>query len=163
MKRTLCALVVILAVGCGNLSGVLDTLGLAPTGVTLRMVNETSFRVEPNVYVSSVGDLFFDVVTEEFLTLKINLQDFSDLSPGEVVTRKYDCDRIEAVMASDAELKSGLGLSPDDDTEVFVAGDDFECGDTITIRYTGGLADFNARINAASFDPLVLIDLLVGS
>lgn len=162
MRSTLCALIIVLVAGCGNLSGILDALGLDPNSVTLRLVNETAFPVEPSVYVSSVGDLWFDAITEEFLAFGINLQNIAELNPGEVVTRRYDCDEIKAVMASDAELKTGLGLSPDDDTEVFTEGDDFECGDTITIRYSGGVANFNAQISAASFDPLVFFDLLGG-
>ena len=162
MKRELLALIIVVPAGCGNLSGVLDTLGLSATNVTLRLVNETAFRVEPNVFVSgAVGDLFFDELTEELLTLQINRQDFGELSAGEVITRRFDCNTIEAVMASDAELKTGIGLSPDDDTAVFTQGDDFDCGDTITILFTGSLGSFNAQISAAPFDPLALIDLLV--
>ena len=161
MKRMVGALaLVVLAAGCGNLSAVLSIFGFSPNEVTLRLVNETAFRVEPNVYVSVIEGFGFDALTEELLALDINLEDFGELGPGAELTRTYDCDDIGAVMASDAELKTGLGLSPDADTDVFVIEEDFECGDTITIRYTGGMIGFSASISAAPFDLSFLGDLL---
>lgn len=144
--------------GCGNLGGVLDALGISSDTVTLKLVNETAFRVEPEVFVTDT-DLGLDLITEELVTLGINRLDVDDLSPGDSVTRTFDCDEIEAVMASDAELKTGLGISPDADSDLFVQGEQFECGDTVTVRYTGGVGDFSARINAQRFDALGLLQL----
>lgn len=161
MKRMVGALALVtLAAGCGNLSAVLNIFGFSPNEVTLRLVNETAFRVKPNVFVSGIEGFGFDALTEELLALDINLEDFDELEPGQVVTRTYDCDDIGAVMASDAELKTGLGLSPEADTEVFVAEEDFECGDTITIRYAGGAFGFSASISAAPFDLSFLAHLV---
>jgi len=160
MKRAMIGLMVLVCAGCGSLSGVLGVLGLSPRKVTLRLVNNTATRVQPNVYVSPSGDLLLDRVTEELLTLRINLQSFSDLGPGEAATRSYDCDGIKAVMAKNAELKIGLGLSPKEDSAIFTDGRDFRCGDTVTITYSGGVGTFRARISTSSFDPQVLIDLL---
>ncbi len=160
MKRAMMGLMVLGCASCGNLSGVLNGLGLSPNSVTLRLVNETTSRVKPSVYVSKAGDLFFDRLTEELLTLQINLQDFGDLDPGEVASRSYDCNDIEAVMAKDAELKTGLGISPNDDSNIFIDGEDFRCGDTVTITYSGGIGSFRVNIAASSFDPQVLLDLL---
>ncbi len=160
MKRIVSAAALVsLAAGCGNLSAVLDLLGFSPNEVTLRLINETSSTVEPNVYVSAFEGIGIDAVTEELLALDINLESFEDLEPGQTVTRRYDCDDFAAVMASDAELKTGLGLSPDADTEVFVVEEDFQCGDTITIRYLGSAFGFNASISATPFDPSSLLDL----
>lgn len=154
MKRALCGMMLVLA-GCGNLSGILSGLGGSPNSVTLRLVNETAFPVDPGVFVGDVvGDLLIGALTEEVLTLDANRQSFSDLNPGEEVSRSYNCDDFKAVMAKNAELNTGIGISPDADSDLFVAGDDFDCGDTVTIRYTGGLAGFDASITSTAFSPL---------
>jgi len=158
MKRISFAVALVFAAGCGNLSGILSILGLSPTSVTVRVFNQAGFDVEPNIYVSSVDGLVFDAVTEEFLKLDGNKQDFPRLAPGELASETYDCDDIGAVMAADAELKTGLGFSPDEDTEVFVMDEDFECGQTITIIFTGGATDFDASISAAAIGLLLVAD-----
>ena len=147
-------------IGCGNLSGVLGALGLTPNSVTLRVINETAFDVEPNVYVSVFEGLIIDAVTEELLKLDVNDQGFGPLEPGSSVSRTYDCDDIGAVMAADAELKTGLGFSPEDDTDVFVMDDDFDCGDIVVIRFTGSANSFTAGISAAAIDPISLLNAL---
>lgn len=166
MKKTLLGLFGLIVVGlwgCGNFSNVIGALGLNPTSITLRLVNETSFRVEPSVFVSAaVGDLFFEGLTEGALALDINRQGFSDLDSGQIVSQPYDCDDIKAVMAKDAELITGIGISPDEDSAVFIEDDDFECGDTITIRYSGGLANFDVTISASRGDPFLILDVLTG-
>ncbi|NOT00770.1 MAG: hypothetical protein HOP29_09100 [Phycisphaerales bacterium] len=145
--------------GCGNLGTVLDALGVSSDTVTLKLVNETPFRVEPEVFVTDT-DLGLEFVTEELVTLGVNRLAVEDLAPGVSVTRTFDCDDIEALMASEAELKTGLGISPDADSDLFVQGEQFECGDTVTLRYTGGVGDFSARINAQRFDALGLLQLV---
>ena len=99
MKRMVGALaLVMLAAGCGNLSAVLNIFGFSPNEVTLRLVNETAFRVDPNVYVSAIEGFGFDALTEELLALDINLEDFGELGPGAELTRTYDCDDIGAAL-----------------------------------------------------------------
>ncbi len=151
-------------VGCGNTGSILDILGISSNTVTVRLENDTPFLVEPNVYVSSVASSvsLFDEITEEIVTIGINKQNFDDLGSGGVTSRRYDCDEIKAIMASDAEMKTGVGLSPDADSALFIEGDDFRCGDTITIRYAGSLGSFNASISAASFDILGILTSLGG-
>lgn len=161
-RRALCGMMLVLA-GCGNLSGVLGRLGGTPSTITLRLVNETAFAVAPGVFVGDVaGNLLIPALTEEVLTLEINAQSFGDLSPGEEVTRAYDCDTFKAVMAKDAELNTGIGISPDADSDVFVVDEQFNCGDTVTIRYSGGLTRFEASISVSAFDPLGFLSIFAG-
>ncbi len=150
--------------GCGNTSGVLNALGVIPKEVTLKLVNETQFEVKPSVYVSAVRieDLGFTNLGENLVGIGINRQFLPNIQPGSTLDRRYDCDLFRAVMAKDAELITGIGFSPDDDTIVLFDGDDFECGDTVIIRYSGGLGSFDARISAAPFLSTALIGALSG-
>ena len=158
----MCGMTLVLA-GCGNLSEVLSRLGADPSTITLRLVNETTFAVDPGVFVGElVGDLLIGALTEEVLTLDANAQNFADLGAGQEVTRNYDCDDFQAVMAKDAELNTGIGVSPDADSDLFVVEENFQCGDTVTIRYTGGLTGFQATISAAPFDPFDFLSVLAG-
>ena len=157
--------------GCGNLSQLLENfdtgaLGdiLNPTTVNLRLVNDTDFQVDPEVFVSSTSFLaegfVLPVVSEELLTTGINRQSFDKLGSGETVSSSYDCDDIQAVMAKDAELQTGLLLSPEADSELFRMDQEFECGDTVTIQYAGGLSGFDVRISRSGLPDLS--DLLAG-
>lgn len=138
-------------------------MGGTPSTITLRLVNDTAFPVSPEVFVGDVvGDLFISALTEEVLTLDANRQSFGDLVPGEELTRSYDCDDFKAVMAKDAELNTGIGISPDADSDLFVVDEHFDCGDTVTIRYSGGLAGFDASISALAFDPFDFLSAFVG-
>ena len=161
MRRALCGMMLVFA-GCGNLSGVLGRLGGTPSTITLRLVNETAFPVAPGVFVGDVGDLLIPALTEEVLTLDENEQSFADLNPGKEVTRTYDCATFKAVMAKDAELNTGFGISPDADSDVFVVDEHFECGDTVTIRYSGGLTRLEASISVSASDPLDFLSVFVG-
>lgn len=171
MMRKLLALVpALFVIGCGNVGLLTNLLGRPSNQVTLRLVNETAFNVKPEVFVSPIGGFggddvlggLLDSVTEELLAIGINREDFDELRPGQSVTRTFDCNDIEAVMASDAELKSGLGISPEDSTEVFLMDRDFVCGETVIITYSGGLSGFSARIAAVPFDLGGLLTLLGG-
>lgn len=148
MKRMILSLLVLVGFGCDNFSIIVDGVNLNPSTVTLVLVNETEFPVTPSVFVSDLGDLIFDALTETVLTASENEQNFGDLDPQETVRRSYDCDDFEAVMAEDAEIRIAPGNSPEDSTQMFVEDRDFECGDTVTITYSGGQTDFNARISA---------------
>lgn len=153
----------VLVTGCGNLSAVLNAVVPGRNTITLRLVNETSFAVKPSVYVSSVqSELLFESITEEALTIGANLQDFDDLAPRAELTQEFECDEFGAVMAKGAELRTGVGLSPDSDSAVFVEGRDFECGDTVTVLYGGGLTNFSARISSAPFDAGGVLGALIG-
>ncbi len=157
---------VVFGVGCGNLAGVVGVvgaLGLGSDKITLRLVNNTTDAVEPSVFVSSViGDLLIDALTEEVVTLSINRQDFSDLAVGEARTVRYDCDDFKAMMVDNAELKSAL-VQPDADSDLLIEDRDFDCGDFITIRYSGGVTSFRVSVTAEPFDTSGLIDVLLGS
>jgi hypothetical protein len=162
-SKVVCLVAVVAMSGCGRVPGVLSALGVRPKTITLRLINETAFAVDPGIYVSSVdviGDLIFDGITESLLTVGINRQDFGDLQPGEIVTRTYDCDQFDVVMAKNAEIRTGVGFSPGDDSDLFIDGEDFGCGDTVTVRYVGGVTGFRAGISAAAFDPLQIIGVL---
>lgn len=151
--------------GCGNLSGILSAVGVGSNTVTLRLVNDTAFRVEPGVYVSGeivLDELGISSLTEDILGFGINRQGFGDLSAGASTSRTYDCRDAQVVMVQDAELKTGFGFSPDADSELFREGRDYRCGDTLTVRYTGDIGGFNARITSASFDALAIVDALAG-
>lgn len=162
MKRALLVISICLTTGCGNFGLVLDALQLSPTKVTVRLINETAFEVNPAVFVTPVGDLLIDALTEAVVTANINEQTvFGTLAPGEDISRDYDCDDIQAFMVKDAELQSGIGISPEADSDLFLVDEDFECGDVITVRYTGGLTGFRVQATASRFDAMALIDALV--
>jgi hypothetical protein len=147
------AVAVMVVAGCDALNGLNITIDLGdgslfiPRVVTLRVVNDAEFPVDTNVFVSEDDEFIFGL-DETLLTLDTNLQNFGRLPAGETLDRAYDCDRIGSVMAADAELRTGMGISPNADTRIFLQGDDFVCGDTITIRFTGTIGSFGATISA---------------
>ncbi len=147
MRKLTCCMLVVTAAGCDGLQISLD-LGsiLSRTMITLRLVNTTESTVTPSVFVSDTENLIFEGLTESFLTLDANAQNFPDLLPGEARERRYDCDDFRAVMAEDAVLRSSLGLSQKDSTQILIEDDDFSCGDAVVITYSGGLLDFDANI-----------------
>ena len=76
-----------------------------------------------------------------------NEQRFGEIFAGEVFEIDYDCDDFKAVMAEDAELLADSGVEPEDSTSLLVDDEDFECGDTVVITYSGDILDFDARIS----------------
>ncbi len=150
MKHIIVVFLAIGSAGCDNLRGILGQLSIGPSTITLELVNETDLPVDPAVFVSDLSDVIIEGLTDFVLTLDGNEQNFGDLVPGETVTRVYDCDDFKAVQASDAELITGIGISPDDDSALFVDEEDFRCGDTLRITYSGSITNFDARIRVIS-------------
>lgn len=147
MWKKLLGVVVIGLGGCSTLNTLIDSGLLTPRSVTLRLVNETEFAVQPSVFVSNLDNFIIEGLTESLLTLGTNAQNFADLPPGEVRTRDFACDDFKAVIDQDATLKTGMGNEPNDSTRILIDGTDFNCGDTVVITYSGGLLNFDARIS----------------
>ncbi len=150
MRRILLGLAVIAGTGCDNLSFIVDGVTFNPQTVTLLLVNQTEFPVKPSVFVSDLNDIIFEGLTESFLTTSDNEQDFPNVDPGATVSYIYDCDDFKAVMAQEAELLVAPGISPENDTHIFIDDTDFDCGDTVTITFSGDAASFDARIRATA-------------
>lgn len=149
MNRTMWIALLFVLPACDSVSITLDLGRLQPNVVTLRLVNNADLPVDPGVYISDLENVIIPGITESLLTLDGNLQNFPLLAAGGVEEYVYDCDDFKAVTVEDAELVTGIPISPDDSTSILIDGDDFECGDTVQITYSGNLLGFDARISAA--------------
>lgn len=166
MRTGLFRLLVLAAVGAAGCGGITITIdpdfvptfdpdsvfsidpGFVPFPVmTLVLVNETEFPVNPSVFVSDIDHFIIEGLTESLLTVSENEQRFGEIFAGEVLEFEYDCDDFKAVKAEDAELLAGFGIEPEDSTGLLVDDEDFDCGDTVVITYSGGVLGFDARIS----------------
>lgn len=123
----LAAVILLLAplAGCGSL---LQLLNL--NRVTVRLVNDTDFPLTVELYVGDDQNTLESVLTStgERITLTI--------SARQTGTFDRDCDALQAIVISDADLSYILGVGPSQSTRVYRDGSDFNCGDTLTFTFT---------------------------
>lgn len=112
--------------GCDVLRGIIDTT----TRTTVRLVNNTSFPVEVELWYSDTQEAPRDIITS--LGEKVTLT----IAAGEVSSFSRDCDELQAVVIEDADLRIIGGIGPETDSDVLRDGDDFGCADTITFTFT---------------------------
>jgi len=133
----------VLAAMCPVVSGcdALEELFGSDT-VTVRLVNDGSFDVEVEIYISDQQD-----IPEAVLTLLGTKLDYT-VEAGGTVTFTRSCDELQAIVVSDADLLAVGGLRPDTSWEVLRDGDDFSCGETIVFTFDHSivLIDFDVVV-----------------
>ncbi|GJM25194.1 MAG: hypothetical protein DHS20C16_16090 [Phycisphaerae bacterium] len=123
--------------GCGAVGFLGNILG--SNRVTVRLVNNSDdFDVDVQVRYGDENLETKDLI--KVLGEEVN----RSLSPGEQAEFTRDCDELESIFIDEAELQAPL-ISPKEDTDVIVDGDNFSCGDTIvyTFSHSDILIDFD--------------------
>jgi hypothetical protein len=129
MKRcvalTAALLVLSPLVGCDSLTNLLN-----PTQVTVRLVNNTDFTVTVQLRLS--GD---QNVLESLLTT-LGEESSVTLTAGQSSTIVRSCDDLQAIMVERADVNYIIGIGPNQQSDVYRDGTDFDCGDTIVFTFT---------------------------
>ena len=123
--------------GCG-VAGQLASI-LTDDTTTVRLVNNSDFPVEVNIYIDDNQDIPEELIDEDGTFIQYTIP------AGETQTFSRDCDDLQAIIIDDADLMVvNAEIGPEDRTDVFRDGDDFNCGDTLvfTFDHSDILIDF---------------------
>ncbi len=131
MTRTLLAAGIVgslLVAGCGPLS---NLLGGSLT--TVRLVNDGSYPITVELYIHDDQNVLESLITSvgERITVTV------EAGESETITR--DCDDLQAIIITDADLNVLGSIGPETDTGVYRDGSDFNCGDTLVFTFTHSL------------------------
>lgn len=103
-----------------------------PSIVTLELVNDTDFFVDPFIYVHPDENVPVSVlISDENLVLL----DPPELEPGEIVELDFFCEDIGAVITDRPLLLDGDLAFESSNSPLLRWGDDFLCGDLVTFFY----------------------------
>lgn len=127
----------ILGAGCEAGFNVLDG-GV----VTVQVVNDTDFEVDPSMVTTDDPDGFGLFNPGDGLATGL-------LAPGDVLEFTFDCDRLAAIRSDAAELLDDngdpiIGAQP---TSAIERGAEFECGDVIRFRFVGDERSFGILVS----------------
>lgn len=129
MPKTRLTLTLILApvivAGCG----LLDLIGPLDRTTTVRLVNDTPFPVDVQLFYHDVQEAPRLLITTDGTELN------EQVAAGDTFSLTRNCDDLQAVLIDDADLRIIGGIGPEDDTDVLRDGDDFGCGDIITFTF----------------------------
>lgn len=128
MTRRMMAAAVVVA--CGAIAGCDTLLGiLQGNTVTVELVNSGSFPVSVVLYVGENQNAFEGVLIG--LGEKIELT----VSAGQTQSFTRDCDDLQAIVLSNADLQIIGEIGPEVSTRVYRDGSDFNCGDTLVFTF----------------------------
>jgi len=127
--RTFCGLAIIalvlpLAGGCDAVSSLIGA-----TSVTVELVNNGDYPVDATMFYYDDQDVIEELLTEIGDEVK------RSVAAGETTSFSRDCDKFQAFMLEDADLRVLGDLGPEASTDVFRDGDEFNCGDTIVLTF----------------------------
>lgn len=117
---------------CGDFGIVL------PGQVTITLDNRGDYDVDVTLYYDNDEDIPLFLLTRSGTRVEFQVDD------DDTVTFFRDCDRVGAIVVSDARLRVLSGVGPRASSDVLRQGDDFECGDRIifTFDHSDALLDF---------------------
>ena len=122
-------------VGCEALVGL-----ISPNSVTVRLVNTTLFPVEAKIRFSDQEDVGLILPTE--------WEEVEEtIAPGASWSFTERCEDLQAITIADADLRLIGGIGPEDDTRVYLDGEDFDCGDVIVFTFTYENLDFDIDVD----------------
>lgn len=130
---------------CGLLAGSGCDTGLNVLGggvVTVQVVNDTEFEVDPAIVTTDDPDGFGLFNPGDGLATGL-------LAPGDVLEFTFDCDRLAAIRSDAAELLDDngdplIGAQP---TRAVERGAEFECGDVVRFRFVGDARSFGILVS----------------
>jgi len=116
---------------------------LLPQTVRVELVNTGDFPIDYEIRISDQQDI------PEFLLTDAGDEIEGTIEAGATQSIVRDCDDLQALILVDADLRVAIGVSPDADTGVLRDGDEFGCGDQITLTFTHSdvLLDFDVSVS----------------
>ena len=117
---------------------------LTPTRtVTVNLINHSDFAVDVDLFISDEQDIPEDLLVS--LGEKIEFT----IPAGQTRSFSRECDELQALIVSDADLMVIGQVGPSTDTNVLRDGTQFNCDDTIdlTFDHTPLLVDFAITVN----------------
>ncbi len=139
----LVGLAVVLALNAGGCAG-LEGLGRLIPGfntVTVEVVNDTGFAVDPNIRFDDDAGFFAGLLPADTL-------DTGLIPPGEARSYTFDCDELGLIVSDEAEQVIPLfGTYTADKTANIERGEEFDCGDVIRFRFVGDGVDFGVIVS----------------
>lgn len=135
--------------GCANLGEALSLLDqfLPERTITVQVINETSFWVDPHIR--------FDDDDGDFDAFIAGVFGGSDdlatglVAPDELVEFQFACDELGLIFADEAEQLGILNLviAEVDETDVLQREEEFDCGDLIRFRFVGDYGSFGVIVS----------------
>ena len=123
--------------GCNSV-----TTLLSGNVVTVEVVNDTPFDVDPRLVTSEESGFFGGLFGND-----------SDLAtgivaPGDAISLDLDCDSFATIFCDAAEQLDGNDLvGAVQPTKRFEIDQDFECGDVIRFRFVGSESSFGVQVS----------------
>ncbi|MBW7904062.1 MAG: hypothetical protein LC135_14020 [Phycisphaerae bacterium] len=102
---------------------------LDPAETTIRLVNNSDFPVRVLMYVGDDQNALRDVLTATGERFEL------ELAVGQTRTITRRCERLQAVVIDNADLRVIGGIGPEADTGVLRDGTDFNCRDAIVFTF----------------------------
>lgn len=152
MRRLLPAIATVacLAGGCSRFDlGALERLVPGGNTVTVQLLNDTSFAVDPFIRFDDDSGPLAQLFPAEQLTTGL-------LQPGDLLEFSFDCDKLGLILSDGAQQLDLFGrvLAQADDSGVLKRADEYDCGDLVRFRFLGDFETFGvvASVNGAVVD-----------
>lgn len=136
----LCVVTMATATGCASF---LEALLQSTVQTTVRIVNNTSYEVDPNIRYSDDNELGDLLITSELAAGRI--------AAGDISTFTFGCDELGTVFSDDPEQFNLVGSVEADDSPIMRKDSEFQCGDTIEFEFRGDFGSFEliTRVNGS--------------
>lgn len=133
----LMTLAAIVAGGCPEIGALIPGFNT----VTVEVVNDTSFSVDPNIRYDNDPGLLAGLFPAD--TLNTGL-----IGAGATMTFTFDCDSVGTIFSDEAEQVTLLfGDYVADATDRLEREKEFDCGDVIRLRFVGDALDFGVIVS----------------
>lgn len=138
----------ILALGCDS---------LAPSNVTVDLVNSGSFDVDAKIFIAKDQEL------PEFLLTTVGEELDYTIPAGQTVSFVRDCSELQAIIVDEADLRVlGGVISHGTKSDMLRDGTDFGCGDHIRFTFSHSLLGTGFRVTPTVEQNSVASDIGAG-
>lgn len=137
LLNTLLAAAGLVSGGCPDLSAFVPGMNT----VTVEIVNDTEFAVDPNIKFDNDSGFFASLVPADSL-------DTGLIEAGEIATYEFDCDELGLIRSQDPEQVTVLfGDYVGDSSDTLEREKEYDCGDVIRFRFVGNAEDFGVIVS----------------
>lgn len=133
--------------GCPNgIGSIISDLVGDLTGVTVEIVNDSGWTIEPDIRYSEDDGDFAAFIAGLFGGDELSVP---LMAPGADATYNFNCDSLGVIYSGQTVQYGLLGfeLGEADASDILVRGDDYSCGDTITFTYVGSGDSFGVVVS----------------
>lgn len=136
-RIVLIALSLVLAGGCPDANILLTALNT----VEVRLINDTSFPVDPNIRYDDDDGWLASLFPAGHLSTGL-------IGPGDSATFPFDCDELGLIFSDEAEQVIPLvGDYVAEPSKTLERDDEYDCGDVIRFRFVGNAGDFGVVVS----------------